>query len=60
MPAGKKFVDATKKYDRDALFTPLEALGMVKTFAPAKFDETVELAVQQVRGTARSMGIDVV
>jgi len=59
--SGKKFTDALKKYDRDAVFTPAEALGMVKTMAPAKFDETVELAVklgvdprkadQMVRGT---------
>ena len=33
--AGKKFADATKKYDRDALFTPAEALGMVKTHGSA-------------------------
>jgi large subunit ribosomal protein L1 len=59
--SGKKFTDALKKYDRDATFTPAEALGMVKTMAPATFDETVELAVklgvdprkadQMVRGT---------
>jgi large subunit ribosomal protein L1 len=59
--SGKKFTDALKKYDRDAMFTPAEALGMVKTMAPATFDETVELAVklgvdprkadQMVRGT---------
>jgi large subunit ribosomal protein L1 len=61
MPHGKKFTDATKRYDRDQLFTPTEALGLVKTLAPAKFDETVEVAVrlgvdprkadQMVRGT---------
>jgi large subunit ribosomal protein L1 len=61
MPHGKKFVDATKRYDRDQLFTPSEALELVKTLAPAKFDETVEVAVrlgvdprkadQMVRGT---------
>jgi large subunit ribosomal protein L1 len=59
--SGKKFTDALKKYEREALFTPAEALGMVKTMAPATFDETVELAVklgvdprkadQMVRGT---------
>src|SRR3954454_25140504 len=59
--SGKKFADATKKYDRDQLFTTTEALGLVKTLAPAKFDETVEIAVrlgvdprkadQMVRGT---------
>ena len=59
--SGKKFADATKKFDRDQLFTPTEALALVKAVAPAKFDETVEIAVrlgvdprkadQMVRGT---------
>jgi len=59
--SGKKFTDAVKKYDRDQLFTPAEALGLVKSLASAKFDETVEFAVrlgvdprkadQMVRGT---------
>ena len=59
--SGKKFANATKKYDVDALFTPTEALGMVKGMASAKFDETVDMAVrlgvdprkadQMVRGT---------
>jgi large subunit ribosomal protein L1 len=58
---GKKFVDATKRYDREQLFTGIEALELVKSLAPAKFDETVEIAVrlgvdprkadQMVRGT---------
>jgi len=47
MPArGKKHVDAAKRYDRDRLHTPIEAVDLVKQFAPAKFDETVELAVR--------------
>ena len=59
--SGKKFADAIKKYDREHLFTPTEALALVKSLAPAKFDETVEVAVrlgvdprkadQMVRGT---------
>jgi len=59
--SGKKFADAVKKYDRDQLFTPTEALAMVKSMASAKFDETVDVAVrlgvdprkadQMVRGT---------
>ena len=44
--SGKKFADAIKKYDRDQLFTPTEALGLVKGVASAKFDETVEIAVR--------------
>ena len=59
--SGKKYTDAQKKFDRDQLFTPTEALGMVKALAAAKFDETVEIAIrlgvdprkadQMVRGT---------
>ncbi len=59
--SGKKFADAVKKFDRDQLFTPTEALEVVKKTASAKFDETVDLAVrlgvdprkaeQMVRGT---------
>ncbi|MEI7547117.1 MAG: 50S ribosomal protein L1 [Actinomycetota bacterium] len=59
--SGKKFADATKKFDRDQLFTPTEAVTLVKAVATAKFDETVEIAVrlgvdprkadQMVRGT---------
>jgi len=59
--SGKKYTDAAKRYDIDQLFTPAEALALVKSMAPAKFDETVELAVrlgvdprkaeQMVRGT---------
>ena len=61
MPQGKKYKDATKRYDRMAFHTPAEAVDLVKSLAPAKFDETVELAVrlgvdprnadQMVRGT---------
>ncbi len=57
---GKKYQDAVKNIDRDTLVEPAEAISLVKTTAPAKFDETVEVAVrlgvdprhadQQVRG----------
>ena len=59
--AGKKYDDATKRFDRDQLFSAPEALDLVKSLAPAKFDETVEMVVrlgvdprkadQMVRGT---------
>lgn len=59
--SGKKYDNAVKAYDRDAQFTPVEALALVKKLASAKFDETVELAIrlgvdprkadQMVRGT---------
>jgi large subunit ribosomal protein L1 len=61
MAKGKKYDDALKRYNRDQLFTPTEALELVKSLAGAKFDETVETAVrlgvdprkadQMVRGT---------
>jgi large subunit ribosomal protein L1 len=61
VPQGKKYRDALKRFDRDQLFTPTEALGLVSGLASARFDETVELAVrlgvdprkadQMVRGT---------
>ena len=59
--SGKKYSDAAKKYDVDQLFTPTEAVTLVKSLASAKFDETVDIAVrlgvdprkadQMVRGT---------
>ena len=43
---GKKFTDAAKRFDRDQLFAPNEALELAKQLAPGKFDETVELAIR--------------
>ncbi len=43
---GKKYSDAAKRFDRDRLHSPVEAVELVKQLAPAKFDETVELAVR--------------
>ncbi len=61
MPTGKKYADATKRYDPEQLHTVSEALELIKRLAAAKFDETIELAVrlgvdprkadQMVRGT---------
>jgi len=58
---GKKYTDATRRYDRDQLHTSAEAVNLVKSLASAGFDETVEVAVrlgvdprkadQMVRGT---------
>ena len=39
---GKKFRAAEAKVDSAQLYTPLEAVKLVKEVAPAKFDETVE------------------
>jgi large subunit ribosomal protein L1 len=43
---GKKYTDAAKQVDRESLTTIPAAIGQVKALASAKFDETVELAVQ--------------
>ncbi|MHB1445672.1 MAG: 50S ribosomal protein L1 [Acidimicrobiales bacterium] len=43
---GKRYIDSAKRFDREALHSPGEAVDMVKSLAPAKFDETVELAVR--------------
>jgi large subunit ribosomal protein L1 len=62
MPArGKKYIDATKRYDRQRLYSPTEAIDLVKSLASAGFDETAEMSVrlgvdprkadQVVRGT---------
>jgi len=58
---GKKYVDATRKFDRERLYTPEEAFDLVKSLAKRNFDETVETtfrlgidprkADQMVRGT---------
>ena len=57
---GKKYEDAIKKIDQNALYEPKQALELIKSIASAKFDETVEVAIklgvdprhadQQVRG----------
>lgn len=40
---GKNFVNAEKKVDLEKVYSPLEALQLVKDAAYAKFDETVEV-----------------
>lgn len=57
---GKKYQTALEKFDRNTIYEPPEALRLVREAAPAKFDETVEVAIrlgidvrhadQQVRG----------
>ncbi len=61
MAKGKKYTDATKRYDREHLHSPSEAVDIVKSLATKNFDESVEAAVrlgvdprkadQMVRGT---------
>ena len=40
---GKKFRAAAEKVDSTKLYTPLQAMNLVKEVAPAKFDETIEV-----------------
>jgi large subunit ribosomal protein L1 len=44
--SSKKYSDAMRRFDRQALHTPGEAVDLVKSLASAGFDETVELAVR--------------
>jgi len=57
---GKNYIESAKLIDKNALYTPAEAMELVVKTSKAKFDETIELAVslgvdprhadQQVRG----------
>lgn len=59
---GKRYQEAVKLLEKDKLYEPEEAVGLIKKAATAKFDETVELHLrmgldprnsqQQVRGVA--------
>ncbi len=41
---GKKYQDAVKRFDREHLHQPVEAIGLVKSLANANFDESIDLA----------------
>jgi large subunit ribosomal protein L1 len=43
---GKRYSDMLKRLDRERLYTPAEAVDIVKSLATAKFDETIELALR--------------
>ena len=57
---GKNYIESAKLIDKNALYTPAEAMELAVKTSKAKFDETIELAVslgvdprhadQQVRG----------
>jgi large subunit ribosomal protein L1 len=44
MPQSKKYVDASRRYDKAALHQPSEAFELVKQLSNRNFDETVEAA----------------
>jgi len=46
MKHGKKFAEALAKVDRQRLYSPEEAIRLIKEVSFAKFDETVELHVR--------------
>ncbi|MGI9119176.1 MAG: 50S ribosomal protein L1 [Acidimicrobiales bacterium] len=58
---GKRYRDATRRFDQGQLHSPIEAVELAKSLAAARFDETIEVAIQlgvdprkpdqQVRGT---------
>jgi large subunit ribosomal protein L1 len=43
---GKKYRDATRRFDREGLHSAVEAVDLVRSLATAGFDETVELVVR--------------
>ena len=61
MAQGKKYRDAARRYDRERLHSPREALELVKSLAGAGFDESIDVSMplgvdprkadQMVRGT---------
>ena len=61
MAHGKKYEEARGRIDRESVYSPVEAVRMLKGFPAAKFDETVEVhfrlglnvrhADEQLRGT---------
>ncbi|MDR1105151.1 MAG: 50S ribosomal protein L1 [Treponema sp.] len=46
MKSGKKYRESVKKYNAENSYELAEAVGLVKTMAYAKFDETVDLSVK--------------
>ena len=59
--SGKKFADALKKFDREFMYAPKEAVTHAKNTATAAFDESIDVVIrlgvdprkadQMVRGT---------
>ena len=58
---GKRYRDARASFDREELYSPVQAVRLLKAFGATKFDETVEVHIrtglnvrhadEQLRGT---------
>lgn len=51
---GRLYVEASKSVDNDKLYTPEEAVKLVKSLSKRKFDETVEIAMNLNIDTTKS------
>ncbi len=51
---GRLYVEASKSVDKDKLYTPEEAVKLVKSLSKRKFDETVEIAMNLNIDTTKS------
>jgi large subunit ribosomal protein L1 len=45
-PHGKRYLDASRAFDTEAMMSPTEAIDVCKRTSKTKFDETIELAVR--------------
>ena len=65
---GKKYIDATRRFDRARIHTPVEAIDLIKSLSKRNFDETIEAAFrlgvdprkadQMIRGTVTAVSGD--
>ena len=46
MAKGKRYIDASKKFDRDQLFGPGDALDLLNGLPAAKYDESVDMVIR--------------
>jgi len=46
MAKGKRYKKSAEKFDIEKLHTPAEAITLIKDFAGAKFDESIDIAIQ--------------
>lgn len=51
---GKKYLEVTKKYQKDKFYEPEETFDLAKELSWAKFDETIDIAIKLGIDTRRS------